>query len=141
MRGRVTVGRWDEMAKAYNAAPEGTAVVLWRAFENAPWQQIKKPAWGVDDEYRLLLNFTEWQPRAPMFQERVEIPPPLTTLEGRAEAWLVTPTGAAQVILGDWRACRGDSLETLERRLTAGECVMSSRRGRALMHEQRESDA
>lgn len=103
MRGRVTVGRWDEMAKAYNAAPEGTAVVLWRAFENAPWQQIKKPAWGVDDEYRLLLNFTEWQPRAPMFQERVEIPPPLTTLEGRAEAWLVTPTGAAQVILGDWR--------------------------------------
>lgn len=102
MRGRVTVGRWDEMAKAYNAAPEGTAVVLWRAFENAPWQQIKKPAWGVDDEYRLLLNFTEWQPRAPMFQERVEIPPPLTTLEGRAEAWLVTLTGAAQVILGDW---------------------------------------
>ena len=97
------MGRWDEMAKAYNAAPEGTAVVLWRAFENAPWQQIKKPAWGVDDEYRLLLNFTEWQPRAPMFQERVEIPPPLTTLEGRAEAWLVTPTGAAQVILGDWR--------------------------------------
>lgn len=97
------MGKWDAMKAAYDAAPEGTAVVLWRMDECSSWQKLEKPAWIHDEEYRLLLNVTEWQPPAPLYQARVEIPRPLTTLEGRETAWLVSFLNRAeQVITGDW---------------------------------------
>lgn len=97
------MGKWDAMKAAYEAAPEGTAVVLCRVNEDELWTQITSLNWYDDMEYRLLLNVTKWQPPAQLYQARVEIPRPLTTLEGRETAWLVSFLNRAeQVITGDW---------------------------------------
>lgn len=101
------MGKWDAMKAAYEAAPEGTALVLCRAGDFNRWVWTPAPKWYDYSTYRLFLNATEWQPPAPLYQSRVEIPRPLTTLEGRDEAWLVKLSGVERVTFHGEPAQRG----------------------------------
>lgn len=96
------MGRWDAMKAAFEAAPEGTAVVLWRLCSDAPWQRAESPGWYDGSEYRLFLNVTDWQPPAQLYQARVEIPRPLTTVDGHEVVWLVGLLGIQQIIVSNF---------------------------------------